>query len=198
MASQINIAINWDASANGAVLPTVNSVGRPLKKGDAVYVTAGGTVSGKTFQTGDIIVALQTKPTLLAHWGDIAGVSSLYKEYDAILTQVGTANPVATVLNASASNYLGAISFVRNGAGLYTATKANAFKSNKTTVSVHTQCFDQGVLLEAVGFKFGSEDESNFEIGTSIIDYDGGFNFAGRVEMSSFGRPVYLNVKVYN
>lgn len=50
------------------------------------------------------------------------------KVYRAILTQTGTANPVATVVE----NNIGNIVWARTSAGLYTGTLASVFTANKT------------------------------------------------------------------
>lgn len=57
---------------------------------------------------------------------------SEHKDYVALLTQVGEEPPVATVLNSSDPNYLGDITWTRNGVGDYTGTLQGAFTENKT------------------------------------------------------------------
>lgn len=59
-----------------------------------------------------------------------------YKSYAATITQTGTAAPVATVLNSGAYNYLGAITWARTSAGVYTATLTGKFTVGKTVVIV--------------------------------------------------------------
>lgn len=53
-----------------------------------------------------------------------------YKVYTALLTQVASANPVATILE----NSIGNIVWARTGAGVYTATLVGAFIVDKTVV----------------------------------------------------------------
>jgi len=55
-----------------------------------------------------------------------------YKIYTALLTQVGTSAPTATVLE----NTIGDIVWTRSGTGEYIGTLASAFTIDKTTVSV--------------------------------------------------------------
>lgn len=55
-----------------------------------------------------------------------------YKSYIAMLTQSDTANPVAVVLNANDSNFLGNIVWTRGGAGGYAGTLSGVFTLNKT------------------------------------------------------------------
>lgn len=56
-----------------------------------------------------------------------------YKVYTALLTQTGTAAPVATILENQLS---GPIVWARAGVGVYTGTLSAAFTANKTTVSI--------------------------------------------------------------
>lgn len=67
----IDIALEWDASAVGATLPTQNKYKRVLKKGEAILVTTGGTVSGTVFQTGDVFYAKVNKPTAISDFIEI-------------------------------------------------------------------------------------------------------------------------------
>ena len=58
-----------------------------------------------------------------------------YKVYTALLTQAGTAAPVATVLQ---DTLVGTITWTRTGVGAYTATIANGlFTANKTMVFIN-------------------------------------------------------------
>ena len=55
-----------------------------------------------------------------------------YKVYTALLTQTGTAAPVATILK---NNTGATLTWARTGSGTYTVTaSSNAFTSNKTLV----------------------------------------------------------------
>lgn len=63
------------------------------------------------------------------------GNLAIYKQYVALLTQTGTAAPVATVL----SNTLGGtVVWARTSTGLYTATLSGAFASGKTLMFTGT------------------------------------------------------------
>lgn len=55
-----------------------------------------------------------------------------YKTYAALLTQTGTAAPVATVME----NGIGAIVIARTGVGVYTMTLTGAFTTGKTAVNI--------------------------------------------------------------
>ena len=55
-------------------------------------------------------------------------------EYVAYLKQDTTTAPIATVRNASAANYLGAIVWTRTGVGRYTGTLAGKFADKKTFI----------------------------------------------------------------
>lgn len=59
-----------------------------------------------------------------------------YSVYTAILSQSSTNNPTATVLNASDSNYLGAITWTRDAEGEYSGAKTGAFTAAKTMVFI--------------------------------------------------------------
>jgi len=62
-----------------------------------------------------------------------------YKEYVALITQTGTADPVATVIKNTLS---GAIVWTRSAVGDYVGTLASAFTSNKTAFSVTGGAFN--------------------------------------------------------
>jgi len=54
-----------------------------------------------------------------------------YRVYVATITQAGVANPVATIIE----NTIGAILWVRSGAGVYRGDLANVFVAGKTWLS---------------------------------------------------------------
>ena len=62
-------------------------------------------------------------------------ITKPYKSYTALMSQTGTAAPVATVLGL---NEVGAIVWTRNSAGVYTGTLTGAFVSNKTFLYIKT------------------------------------------------------------
>jgi hypothetical protein len=127
-----------------------------------------------------------TLPTVLAQgeqiiYRDPNGVQSLwignadgeawpsvgYKEYVALLTQVGTDAPVATVLN----NSIGSLVWSRTNVGQYVLTSAvNAFLENKTIVFYPTidQSSDNVALPKYLILR-----SSNAEIGLSVYTVDG-------------------------
>lgn len=61
-------------------------------------------------------------------------VSLPYRAYIAILSQNTTNNPVATVLNSTAANYLGALTWIRGAEGEYSATSTGLFPIAKTFI----------------------------------------------------------------
>ena len=63
--------------------------------------------------------------------------AALCKKYVALLTQVGTGAPVATVLE----NTIGNIVWARSATGLYTGTLTGAFTVNKTYTVIYNNDF---------------------------------------------------------
>jgi len=95
---------------------------------------AAGTVT-----TSDLILGVDTSnsknTTKTFTAGDIASLASgstAYDSYVALLTQAGTAAPVATVLS---NNLTATLTWARTGVGVYTLTASAAtFTANKTIV----------------------------------------------------------------
>ncbi|MBK9497191.1 MAG: hypothetical protein IPO08_22280 [Xanthomonadales bacterium] len=85
------------------------------------------TVLKSYFETGD-------RPTA-AQYGDFIDTACGYKSYVALLTQSGTAAPVATVLQ----NTIGAVVWSRDTIGAYLCTLLGAFPAGKTYVSPRYQ-----------------------------------------------------------
>ena len=89
--------------------------------------------------TSDLILGVDTSTskntTKTFSAGDIASLASgstAYNSYVALLTQAGTAAPVATVLS---NNLTATLTWARTGAGIYTLTASAAtFTNNKTIV----------------------------------------------------------------
>lgn len=100
----------------------------------------GGRVALEKYTYGQLKAALD----LL--YAPTAGSS--YSAYVALLNQTGTAAPVATILNTSDSNYLGAITWVRSSAGVYTGTKTGRFTQHKTFMVIQSRSL--AVLIAAV------------------------------------------------
>jgi hypothetical protein len=74
----------------------------------------------------------QTNPTKNFTVGDVVNAGLGYTVYTALLTQTGTAAPVATILK---NNTGATLTWARTGSGTYTVTaSSNAFTSNKTIV----------------------------------------------------------------
>ena len=89
--------------------------------------------------TSDLILGVDTSnsknTTKTFTAGDIASLASgstAYNSYVALLTQAGTAAPVATVLS---NNLTATLTWARTGVGVYTLTASAAtFTANKTIV----------------------------------------------------------------
>ena len=89
--------------------------------------------------TSDLILGVDTSnsknTTKTFTAGDIASLASgstAYNSYVALLTQAGTAAPVATVLS---NNLTATLTWARTGVGVYTLTASAAtFTTNKTIV----------------------------------------------------------------
>lgn len=61
-------------------------------------------------------------------------IPQIYNVYSALLTQTGTNNPVATILN----NTIGTITWVRNATGAYEGNYTPGFPLEKTTLTINT------------------------------------------------------------
>ena len=111
---------------------------------------------------------------------DLQGLIRPYKVYSALLTQSGTASPVATVLE----NTIGNIVWTRNAAGQYSATLSSAFTLNKTFV-----------LLGRSGANTGAYFEQNWVSANAVdifsVNY-GGFNLDDTMYL------VPIEIRVYN
>lgn len=120
-----------------------------------------------------------------------------YKEYVALLTQTGTSAPVATVLNATASNYLGNITWTRGTGGpymWYIATKASGTWANTKMV-----------VLIGNGTKISPSDEVTLvvtETSTTTIQFKpvlvktpGADPYS---DIANGRHPVSITIRVYN
>ena len=95
---------------------------------------AAGTVT-----TSDLILGVDTsnsknttKTFTAGNIASLASGSTAYDSYVALLTQAGTAAPVATVLS---NNLTATLTWARTGVGVYTLTASAAtFTANKTIV----------------------------------------------------------------
>ena len=102
---------------------------------------AAGTVT-----TSDLILGVDTSnsknTTKTFTAGAIAGLASgstAYNSYVALLTQAGTAAPVATVLS---NNLTATLTWARTGVGVYTLTaNAATFTANKTIIFLNAGSF---------------------------------------------------------
>jgi hypothetical protein len=121
-----------------------------------------GTVWGSSFQFGNN-GSLQSAAQSSMSWTlpDEGGVIALtkYKVYVAIVTQSGSTNPVATVLE----NTIGAITITRGGTGQYTINSSGLFEIGKTTFDLTPiQGFiKQGPISNPSGIFFETRDDSN-------------------------------------
>ncbi len=92
--------------------------------------------------TSDLILGVDTSnsknTTKTFTAGDIASLASgstAYNSYVALLTQAGTAAPVATVLS---NNLTATLTWARTGVGVYTLTaNAATFTTNKTIIFIN-------------------------------------------------------------
>tara|TARA_R110000824_G_scaffold56949_2_gene155319 strand:- start:344 stop:790 length:447 start_codon:yes stop_codon:yes gene_type:complete len=92
--------------------------------------------------TSDLILGVDTSnsknTTKTFTAGDIASLASgstAYDSYVALLTQAGTAAPVATVLS---NNLTATLTWARTGVGVYTLTaNAATFTANKTIIFIN-------------------------------------------------------------
>lgn len=120
-----------------------------------MYNTDGQIISFKGLKYS--VTQDPTDTSLSANSGD-------YKVYTALLTQSGTDAPVATVLQNTLG---GTVVWTRDDVGIYTATLALAFTTNKTFVppvsyyniiSDSNRCFYQGVGSTESALKFNQFD----------------------------------------
>jgi hypothetical protein len=86
-----------------------------------------------TLQTGDIIPILRPPYNEgLATFETVSNLINPYKVYTALLTQTGTSNPIAYVLQ----NTIGEIVWTRNSAGVFYATLTDAFLEFQTWCNI--------------------------------------------------------------
>lgn len=88
-----------------------------------------------------------------------------YKVYTALLTQTGTAAPVATVLE----NTIGNIVWTRASVGVYLATLSGAFNPSKTILFIQ----NKGLSAETIHFDINNGSELSV-VHVAIIDTGGG------------------------
>ena len=93
-------------------------------------------VGTQTYTVADKVVDNPTRNFTVASVASLANSINLgYTVYTALLTQAGTAVPVATVLQNTTG---GTIAWTRTGAGTYTATaNSNIFTANKIVVFIN-------------------------------------------------------------
>lgn len=123
------------------------------------------TIGGNLTIDGDVVITgtTNTRP---------------YKVYTALLTQSGTASPVATVLE----NTLGVISFTYESAGLYKIVSDNLFTSNKTVYFITP--INNGV---SQNLEITFQDSSNLFLYCST---------SGTLQNTLFRAPI--EIRVYN
>lgn len=153
-----------EAQANQPVTPTEADPGTWVRKdtatakGDLFIATAAGIV-GKQSSSNVNGDTLQVDTATTTGWkvAPPASPSLGYLEYIALITQAGSAAPVATVLVNSLG---GTVVWSRVGAGQYLATLAGVFTANKTSVLVGpdilgtglgAQCFASRASANTVG-----------------------------------------------
>jgi hypothetical protein len=130
-----------------------------------------GTIEGSSFQFNSLLGSLQSAAADNKAWvlPDESGIIALtkYKVYTALLTQTGTAAPVAVVLE----NTLGGdIIWTYQSTGEYLGTLTGAFINNKTYFS---GLADQGTQLKVLRV---NNDVVNVGTAISGIKTNGGLN----------------------
>lgn len=121
-----------------------------------------------------------------------------YKRYVALLTQTGTAAPVATVLE----NTLGGTPvWARNGAGDYKMTLASAWVADKTVVTITpTHDFSDGVDAAAI-FEAARADANIVTLATRSVNF--GVNVGTGVQLTDeladdlLTSPFVIEARVY-
>ena len=109
---------------------------------------AAGTVT-----TSDLILGVDTsnsknttKTFTAGAIASLASGSTAYNSYVALLTQAGTAAPVATVLS---NNLTATLTWARAGVGVYTLTASAAtFTANKTIVFLNAGSLSSLITVE--------------------------------------------------
>lgn len=131
----------WTLNYDATDLPIVGGKSLTLKTGDEVLAVGG---SGSAASIKDIKPALNEDAR--AALGIVTDVTA--KVYRAVITQTGTADPVATVFE----NSIGAIVWTRTGVGQYVATLANAFPAGKTFMHWGFSSVDAAALSGSAAF----------------------------------------------
>ena len=131
-------------------------------------------VGTQTYTDADPVLDNPTRNFTVASVASLANSINLsYTVYAALLTQTGTAAPVATILQ---NNTGATIAWTRTGGGAYTATaNSNIFTANKTAVIIN-----QGSAPTSNTIKWASPTTSTVTIDTSSFD---GTLVAGFIEI---------------
>ena len=118
-------------------------------------------VGTQTYTVADKVVDNPTRNFTVASVASLANSINLgYTVYTALLTQAGTAVPVATVLQNTTG---GTIAWTRTGAGTYTGTiTSSLFTLNKTMVFINN-----GSTLSNLNISWASPTTSTITIGAS-------------------------------
>jgi hypothetical protein len=118
-------------------------------------------VGTQTYTVADKVVDNPTRNFTVASVASLVNSINLgYTVYTALLTQAGTAVPVATVLQNTTG---GTIAWTRTGAGTYTGTVTGSlFTLNKTMVFINN-----GSTLSNLNVSWASPTTSTITIGAS-------------------------------
>ena len=118
-------------------------------------------VGTQTYTDADPVLDNPTRNFTVASVASLANSINLsYTAYAALLTQTGTAAPVATVLQNTTG---GTIAWTRTGNAAYTATaNSNIFTANKTAVIIN-----QGSFFSGNSIKWASPTTSTVTIDTT-------------------------------
>jgi hypothetical protein len=121
-----------------------------------------------------------------------------YKVYRAILTQTGTAAPVATVLE---NTFSGTIVWSRMMGGWYQATLANAFTVNKTMINQALNWSGTSTIATPITDGVGIIGYLSYSASTtSVIDlyvYDETFVYDDMVDVLGT-TPIFVEIISYN
>jgi len=118
-------------------------------------------VGTQTYTVADKVVDNPTRNFTVASVASLVNSINLgYTVYTALLTQAGTAVPVATVLQNTTG---GTVAWTRTGAGTYTGTiTGSLFTLNKTMVFINN-----GSTLSNLNISWASPTTSTITIGAS-------------------------------
>lgn len=114
---------------------------------------------------------------------DAASWQGIPKKYVALLTQTGTSNPVATVLENSLG---GTVVWTRDALGVYLGTLVGAFPANKTILQALTGGADDGTPMNFLAGERLTDDVARLVCKITPIGADPNYEL---IELSDVVRP---------